>query len=497
MYPACLLHTIVESKCAIAFQCYAKMVAEEEHDMTKAGQEARMSALYHDEVERFVNGAEEYEGLFEYEESSSSSQTLTLPFSLHRKRNWIMTVGSNDEAITSQRLRCKSRTSPDTLMSGACLLNYAKTVVANCETAMAYADQYLVQRPRDKTHDYADYILDKMYHDESNHNKKSAERPQNWFFRGFFAFMAWGTLPLNNLWQHRSKFLMRLRKPLVNKISVKRSRQEEEEEVAPVAKKPKVPPNASLQIKRVQTMLLQHDNHQRDLERQEDHLYRHMEHAWQEYAHHYQRAKEKLYKNEEDFNDRRAVYETLKQEWVDFSSSILYPEDVDEDLVIIDSFIRKETRDLDLTQFECGEMAMEDESLLFRFVNILLLRREIFQRAIWFKIHLYSRPTETYWREYVLASDLAKFTSDRSEADAKFLTYEGMHQECKTCTSSLLQQQQEGGFFQEFLNSILEVLKKTAKFTMLGEHTIRCSDTEDLVVTPRSVRKLNSRAVVT
>jgi hypothetical protein len=208
-----------------------------------------------------------------------------------------------------------------------------------------------------------------------------------------------------------------------------------------------------------------------------------------------------LHKNEEDSNDRRAVYETLKHEWVDFSSSILYPEEVDEDLLIIDSFIRKEIRDLDLTQLEYGEMTTEDESRLFKFVNILLLRREIFQRAVWFKLHLYFRPTETYWREYVLPSDLAKITRDRSEADAKFITYSGMHQECETCTSSLLQQQQEGGFFQELLNSILEILKKAAKLTMLEEHArvrkIRYNDTEDLLVTPRSAGKSNSRAVVT
>jgi hypothetical protein len=180
-YPACLLHTIVESKCAIAFQCYAKLLEEVQHDETKAEQEARMSVLYHDEVERFVNGAEEYEGLFEYEDDSSSSHALTLPFFLHRECNWIMTVGFSDEDINSQRLRCKSRTSPDTPMSGACLLNYAKTVVANCEKAIAYADQYLVQH-LDKTVDLVEYILDKMYHDESNHKKKSAERPHNWFF---------------------------------------------------------------------------------------------------------------------------------------------------------------------------------------------------------------------------------------------------------------------------------------------------------------------------
>jgi hypothetical protein len=153
------------------------------------------------------------------------------------------------------------------------------------------------------------------------------------------------------------------------------------------------------------------------------------------------------------------------------------------------------------TQFGYGDIAKEDESRLFQFVNILVLRREVFQRAIWFKIHLHSRPTETYWREYKFASDWAKITRDRPEADAKFLTYEGMHQEGETCTSSLLQEQEEGGFFQELLNNILEVLKMAARRTMLEEHarvrSIIYGDTEDVVVTPRSARKSKSRAVVT
>jgi hypothetical protein len=143
--------------------------------------------------------------------------------------------------------------------------------------------------------------------------------------------MAWGTLPLNNLWQHQSKVLMRLRKPSPNKVVSKRLRQEEEvtpvaakkpktnsnvsrqmrqeEDVTPVTKKPKIIiPNVSRQIQRVQTMLLHRDNHQRDLERQENYLYRRMEHAWHQYVNHYERNRERLHRKDEEVNDRRAVY---------------------------------------------------------------------------------------------------------------------------------------------------------------------------------------------
>lgn len=199
---------VAECKRAIAFQCFS--LNQQLLSATGPQQEKTLFEMYHGVhdkipyVDRFVKGQDQFECMFNKSSNGSQFEQQLLPV-LHRRNLHIGVSKNNCTKITADLLSVKSAHS-DELMKGNAIRRQAQIVNTNAKKALKYAQEYLVNgaMPSGKTFpdDYAEHLLDKFWTVEL---KNSEPRPEAWFFPGFFAFMAWGLLPLdgNNKYQCR------------------------------------------------------------------------------------------------------------------------------------------------------------------------------------------------------------------------------------------------------------------------------------------------------
>ena len=143
-------------------------------------------------------GLDEFAALFT-RKSSGSELTLEIKKVLTRQKTaYTVGTGKNDD-LTLVLLSAKSMTSIGDKLVGKSVKYYAEMVQRNAKKALAFIVALLVngQMPSGKTFpdDFAEYLLDKMFRDEPKNKGKT--RPSGWIFRGFWAFMLWGPMPLD------------------------------------------------------------------------------------------------------------------------------------------------------------------------------------------------------------------------------------------------------------------------------------------------------------
>jgi uncharacterized protein YnzC (UPF0291/DUF896 family) len=366
---------IAEAKCTIAFQCYA--INSERKCQSKQEQFVNIENLYHGVadvipyVDRFVAGTDQFSGLFDRVSNGSFELKKVLSRS---KTDFSVGKGKGDD-ITPTKLKSKSASSSE-LISGAALVRLVDKVLENAKKALAFAQCFLIQGalPSGKSYDdYAQHVLEKMFRDDKKNKGKS--RSPDWFFRGFFAFLAWGPLPLDGMVEQQSRLLVLIEG---KEAQDKKSRKDMRSEIAnlhAVSKKAKAEgvrtgrEEASIasslpsqEERLVQMMSLHLDSNQRSDAIREDYLKSRKEDALQLVKIESDLLKLNPEGDRTDLLDSIAKYKGAVKDWDDFASGLFANKSrVEVDVDFINSYMKKEkSRAIDLT----GDDKVEDVFVL-------------------------------------------------------------------------------------------------------------------------------------
>jgi hypothetical protein len=166
----------------------------------------------------FLSGKGQFEGLFVSEslksnatgnDTNSTGSDLTIPSMYSRREDLTMKMGTT---ITVADLQKATKRKDSNLITGLTLWNMASDSHKSCKKALAIALKYLhrgTELPSGTTlEDFINHILAEMYlqsiavpqdagyNDDSDDKSTTAgkERPKDWFFPGFWAFMLFGPL---------------------------------------------------------------------------------------------------------------------------------------------------------------------------------------------------------------------------------------------------------------------------------------------------------------
>jgi hypothetical protein len=335
-----------------------------------------MEKLYHGTddkipyVERFVSGSDQFAGLFT-RESNGSLLNLYLKRVLSRQRtDFTVGKGKNDE-ITPSKLQAKSGSCSEP-MNGAALARLVEKVLENAKKALAFAKAYLVgeQLPSGKTfEDFAEYLLEKMFRDIKKNKGKT--RSPEWFFRGFFAFLAWGPVTLDGRIVIKNRLFLLVEE---EKAADKKGRKELRAEVLEshaVAKKAKVESARaakedatianslpSQEERLVQMMSLHLDSNQRSDALKEEYLKSRKEDALQVYKMELDLLKINPDGDKSDLLKAKAEYKKTVKEWEDYASGLFANKKrVEVDVEFINSYMAKEkSKAIDLTADDDDEV---------------------------------------------------------------------------------------------------------------------------------------------
>ncbi|GAX18039.1 hypothetical protein FisN_25Hu013 [Fistulifera solaris] len=277
-----------EVKCLLALAIYDKKSSY--RTMTVARLKKSLATAYHgkdgkyDYPSRFGKGQDEFSAVVK-EENINGQLVCVLDPVLHRHTETVVTVGGEDCYLTVQSLKVKSKRSPD-LLEGTTLRNYITDALKMAKKALAIIDAYLVdgqmRSGKRFPEDYAEHLLSEMHRILFGPN---AVRKPNWFFRGFFAFMAWGPIPLGFKMEYKSKlFNMKELQSSNETKSRKTLRQEELQDNSPAKKpKPLQPVEKLHEVKVLQLLSVKAEAKQRLTNKKESVLEKWKENTWRDY----------------------------------------------------------------------------------------------------------------------------------------------------------------------------------------------------------------------
>ena len=335
-----LAEILSECKSLIAVQCYA--INKEYKSMTKAEKFSKLEKLYHGlngndsdfipYVIRFVNGSDQFCGLFE-PQASGSTFKLVLKKVVHRQTKEFC-VGVEIGDLTAALLKLKSMSANSSSLLGQSMMYYVEKVLENNKKALAHALTFFVQgkMPSGKTYeDFAEYVLDKMFQ-EPRIGVPGKERPEDWFYRGWFSFLAYGPLPLDELVEsscrlmslveaedandNKSRLILRKEESLANQAASKKAKLSALRAIQVASAEPE----ETKKERFVQIMSLQHDANQRAAAHKEDFLKSRLAFALQIYN-----SEVTMFAVHNDITrvDRaRAELDKRNQEWEEYGASL-------------------------------------------------------------------------------------------------------------------------------------------------------------------------------